>query len=203
LFKYSKTQDKKMIINTDCSPADVIDNVRTDFQKAASDTNHGLRFFSVATFDLNNNAPESRMVVLRKFLPDWTIRFYTDYRSTKVTRIQNHPSVSLLFWNAQDRYQIRVKAEARVHYQNEVTESEWQNVDTEGKKAYTTILAPGSAISGPAEARNRESNSHHFCVVDALPLQIKVLQLNRMDHFAMNFVRESSARNWRGTWIVP
>lgn len=192
-----------MIINTDCSTADGINNVRNAFKKAASNTNHGLRFFSVATYNVNNNTPENRMVVLRKFLPDWTIRFYTDYRSSKVTRIQNHPSVSLLFWNPQDRYQIRVKAEARVHYQNEVTESEWQNVDKEGEKAYTTKLAPGSAISAPAEARIRESNTHHFCVVDALPLQIKVLQLNRMDHFAMNFVRESSARKWLGTWIVP
>lgn len=192
-----------MIINTDDSPADVLDNVKDACQNAAADTRHALRFFSVSTYDIHNSTPENRMVVLRGFLPDWTMRFYTDYRSSKVNRIQHHPSISLLFWNQEARYQIRFKAEAKVHYQNEISESEWQNVETEGKKAYTTLLAPGCEIADPLEARNRESKTHYFCVVDALPLQIKVLQLNRRDHFAMKFVRESSAGEWRGTWIVP
>jgi len=192
-----------MIINTDFSPDEIINNINQAFRNAAADTSHNLRFFSVATYDNGNNTPQSRMVVLRKFLPDWTLRFYTDYRSSKVADIKNHPSVSLLFWNPEERYQIRVQASATVHYQNEISESEWQHVDDAAKKAYTTILAPGSGISQPNEVRRQKDNTHHFCVIDALPFQIKVLQLNREDHLAMSFIRESVAEKWDGSWILP
>lgn len=191
-----------MIINTDFSPDEILNNINQAFRNAAADTSHNLRFFSVATYDTDSNTPQSRMVVLRKFLPDWTLRFYTDYRSSKVADIKYHPSVSLLFWNPEDRYQIRVQASASIHYQNEISKNEWQNVDDAAKKAYTTILAPGTEISQPNEVRHRKDNNH-FCVIDALPSQIKVLQLNREDHLAMNFIRESANEKWDGNWILP
>lgn len=192
-----------MIINTDFSPGEIINNINQAFRNAAADTSHNLRFFSVATYNTDNNTPQSRMVVLRKFLPDWTLRFYTDYRSSKVADIKYHPSVSLLFWNPEDRYQIRVQASASIHYQNEISENEWQNVDDASKKAYTTIPAPGTEISQPNEARHRKDNTHHFCVIDALPFKIKILQLNREDHLAINFLRESANEKWDGNWILP
>jgi len=192
-----------MIINTDFSSDEIKNNIHQAFRSAATDNRHHLRFFSIATYDIVNNAPQSRMVVLRKFLPDWTLRFYTDYRSSKVADIKNHPSVSLLFWNPEERYQIRVQASATVHYQNEISEGEWQHVDDAAKKAYTTILAPGSGISQPNEVRHQKDDTHHFCVIDTLPFQIKVLQLNREDHLAMSFIRESAAEKWDGSWILP
>lgn len=192
-----------MIINTDLSPNKVIDNLKIVFQKAAVNTRHELRFFSVATYDRENQTPQSRMVVLRKFLPNWTMRFYTDFRSGKVTQIQKHPFVSFLFWNPKERYQVRVRATATIHYQNKISEKEWVHVDKEARKAYKNALAPGTPISGPDEGQNLKNDNHYFSVVDAEPILINILQLNRRDHLTMKFVRDSNEEKWKGTWIAP
>lgn len=182
---------------------EIKDNIKLALQKAANNPGHNLRFFTVSTFCDNAGAPQNRMVVLRKFLPHWTMRFYTDYRSSKVEQIKEHPSISLLFWNADERYQLRIQAEASVHYGSDISESEWQNINGDARKAYTTILPPGQEISGPKEGKKHTKNMNYFCVIDALPLQIKVLQLNRTDHLAMKFKRKSAKHEWNGKWIVP
>jgi pyridoxine/pyridoxamine 5'-phosphate oxidase len=192
-----------MIITTDSSPEEIKDNISTAFQKAAKDTHHPLRFFTVSTFNNQTSYPASRMVVLRAFLPNWTLRFYTDYRSSKVHQIKNHPSVSLLFWNAEQRYQIRVLGSTAIHYQNEVSEKEWQHITGSAQNAYTTSLAPGSEITKPEDMQFLKDNTHYFSVIDVLPVTVKVLQLNRSEHLAMEFKRQSADQKWSGKWIVP
>lgn len=192
-----------MIITPGLPSNEIEDNICLAFQKAAADTSHNLRFFTVSTYNIHTSAPESRMVVLRRFLSDWTIRFFTDYRSSKVSEIKNHPMISLLFWNPEERYQIRVQASATVHYQNEISYGEWQHVNGRAQDEYKAFLPPGAKISSSAEALQKKSDSHYFAVVDALPLQIKILQINRSKHLSMNFKRQSAADKWKGKWIVP
>jgi len=192
-----------MIINTDLSLHEIKNNVNRTFQKAAVDSRHNLRFFTIATYDEVSNTPQNRMVVLRKFLPDWTFRFYTDYRSSKVTQIKNHSSISLLFWNPEQKYQIRVQASATVHYQNEICSKELKSVKGIAQEEYMTSLAPGTKMSSPGEVQQTKNNTHYFSVVDMLPHQIKILQLNRSGHLAIRFNRESAAHKWNGTWIAP
>lgn len=195
----------KMIIKPDLSLDEIKDNLKIAFKGASEDTRHGLRFFSVNSYDLKNNAPESRMVVLRDFLPNWTFRFFTDFRSSKVSQIQKHPFVSLLFWNIDERYQVRLQAIPSIHHKNNVTESEWQQISGEAQKAYTSVLAPDTTISSPDKAHNwnKKHGDNYFCVIDAIPLQIKVLQLNGIKHLATKYVRKSIRDNWSGQWIVP
>jgi len=193
----------KMIINPALSLFENKENIKTAFQEAVADTRHGLRFFSVASFDAVENATQSRMVVLRDFLPDWTFRFYTDYRSSKVAQIQNHPSISLLFWNADGRYQIRIQAMSTIHYKNDISGSEWLHVTGDAQNAYSTVLPPGTVISQPEEARGRNIKGNFFCVIDARAISLKVLQLNSTDHLAAKYERSSLGDSWNGQWIIP
>jgi len=193
----------KMIINPDLSLNEIKESLRAALKEASEDSRHGLRFFSVATVNPENNTPESRMVVLRDFLPEWTLRFYTDFRSSKVAQIQNHPAISLLFWNMNERYQVRIEAESTIHYKDNISKSEWENVTGEAQKAYTSVLPPGKIISHPEEAGDRITQKNYFCVIDAKATRIKILQLKSTEQWAVKFLRDSDTDEWIGHWIVP
>lgn len=194
-----------MIINPDHSIDEIKENINAVMKMASEDTIHPFRLFSAATYDSEKNLPESRMVVLREFLPDWTIRFYTDHRSQKVKQLRENPNLALLFWSADMKLQIRMHARSTIHYQNQVSKENWRQIGGHSTRSYTTQKSPGTAIgnSGISYEYDTTLGDRHFCVIDACPLQIKTLELQKPDHLAIEFNRKSASQDWEGKWIVP
>ncbi len=183
----------------------ILDNLHSSFRRASSESNHPFRFFTVSTVSTEDQIPEIRMVVLRRFTADWTLRFFTDYRSSKVVQVRHNPSASLLFWEDEKKVQVRIQATAQVHHANSITDEEWKTVESESRVSYTTKHAPGVEIPHPKEGHilADKHSDKHFSVIDLNPFSIKVLQLKRDGHLALQFTRKSAEDDWSGSWIVP
>jgi general stress protein 26 len=187
------------------NPKTVLDTCENLLSKAAAETNNYLRFFSFATQQKSNLPPANRMVVMRSFEPDWTIRFYTDYRSDKITQLKEYPGASLLFWSPSNRIQMRLMAQCWIHHQNQIASNEWGKISGDSVKAYTSVLSPGTMIDHPDESFNwpEKPTSENFAVVDCNPSVLKVLQIDGSEHLSLQFKRSSKNTPWRGSWIVP
>ncbi len=194
-----------MVIQANNAPEKNLLDIHSVLARACNDKNHNMRFFTLSTSDLATGESSSRIVVFRKLVDEWTIRFYTDCRSSKISEIKNNPLCSILFWDSRKSLQIRIKAEALIHHLNDITEKEWENIQGDAVKSYSSAVKPGKVIESSKEAHDRYEKPDHtfFSVVDCVPYRIKVLQLNRNEHLSLLYRRESLFKPWIGNWIAP
>lgn len=194
-----------MIIQTDNAPEKNLLDIHSVLTRACNDKNHNMRFFTLSTSNLTTGESSARMVVFRKLVDEWTICFYTDSRSSKILDLNQNPACSLLFWDSKKSLQIRIQANALIHYQDQTTETEWKNVQGGAVKPYSSVISPGEIIDSPQEAFDWHENPDQsfFSVVDCVPHSIQVLQLNRDEHLSLLFTRQNSDKPWSGNWIAP
>ncbi len=70
---------------------------------------------------------DGRIVVLRKSdRVNNLIQFHTDLRSPKVDILKKNKNASLVFYDKEEKIQLRVKAECEVNNQNSTTEESWK-----------------------------------------------------------------------------
>ena len=127
-----------------------------------------------------HEAPELRSVVLREIDPDqWLVRIYTDLRSPKVLQVRNNPQVSLLFWDAQQKVQLRAKGIATIIDDVAYLKVRWDKI-SQGHTAndYKGELAPSSELDQPLEFVDR----HWFGVIEIHVTSFDYLQLDRLGH---------------------
>ncbi|MFY7899681.1 MAG: pyridoxamine 5'-phosphate oxidase family protein [Chitinophagaceae bacterium] len=114
---------------------------------------------SVATF--NNDSIDLRTVVLRKVLPnDKVVRFHTDIRSHKWSALQKNNTISLLFYDAASRIQIRLKGKAYLHYSDTIAMDAWQNTVLSSRRCYLATQAPSSVIDYPTSGLSEKFELH-------------------------------------------
>lgn len=194
-----------MLLTPKHSIQDALSEVKSQLIRAAADHRHKMRFFQISTLSRQPDAVSSRMVVLRKFFPDWRIRFYTDSRTQKVAELRENPKLSTLFWDPSKNIQIRMNASAVIHHQNSISNEEWKTVHGEAQKSYTGTLIPATPISSPEIAHSwpEEPHDNFFTVIDCDPVSIRVLQLHKNEHISLKYDRESASDEWTGNWIAP
>lgn len=194
-----------MIIEPTHSTDEILFKIKNLLSIASENKEQKMRIFSVSSYNQFNNTANSRMVVLRRFYSDWTLRFFTDIRSNKIGEMRKHPNVSSLFWDPAIALQIRLDAEVVIHHHNDTTKKEWKTIRGNAQKAYNSVLSPGSIIKHPSDAHQwpEEFQADNFAIVDLKPFMIQVLQLNGFEHLSARFRRNSIHEKWKGGWIVP
>lgn len=194
-----------MFLTTNSTPPDALADVLNQLMLAGSDINHSFRFFSVATFNADNQTPETRLVVLRSFTENWEFDFYTDVRSDKITQIRHHPVIQTLFWDPFRKLQVRISANSTIHHADEVADERWKNVQGDAQKAYSQLLAPGTKLDHPSEAHRWPENmtEDYFAVIRSVPKEIKILQLSGVEHLSLEFQRPDATEKWTGHWVAP
>ncbi|SIT08301.1 pyridoxamine 5'-phosphate oxidase family protein [Belliella pelovolcani] len=191
-----------MLFDIHTKQEDVLLSVKHEIKRGALDAKHAFRFVVLGTS--NQNDISQRYVVLRKVDQNLNLYIYTDLRSEKVKQIKHNPQVSLLCYHPQKRVQVRIKGEAELHYQNELSKELWRHVQGDAKKAYNSKLAPGTIIQAPEEAHSWPedlTNPENFCVIKIKPNNIEVLQLNGLHHIRIQFSKIED--QWQGQWLVP
>ena len=90
-------------------------------------TNRGSPFRIPVFMSSDNNEIDGRIVVLRKSdRENNLLQFHTDLRSPKVNILKNNNNASLLFYDKEEKIQLRVKVECELNNQNSVTETSWK-----------------------------------------------------------------------------
>jgi 3-hydroxyisobutyrate dehydrogenase len=147
--------------------------------------------------------------VLRKALPETReLRFHTDIRSPKWQELSQNPTISALFYDAQERIQLRIKGQAVLHVGNELTTLAWEKTTLSSRRCYLTEFNPSSLTdqptSGLAEAvkqenfsiQESESGYPNFGIVSIHVHAIDWLWLNHAGHRRAYFDYETGEFQW-------
>jgi len=194
-----------MQIETSQSSEEILLQLKNELIKAGEGDGRYFRVFNLSSVKAAGLSADSRMVVLRAFNDEWEFEFYTDIRSSKIEQIRTCPKVSALFWDPENRIQVRIDAESSVHNRDIISEEKWSLVQGDAQKAYTSLVAPGTPIEKPGEAHKWPEvfSSDYFSVVRCAANNIKILQLSGREHLALEFRRNKIKSAWIGKWIAP
>lgn len=175
---------------------------------------NGFRTMCLGTIG-QDNSTSLRIVINRKVDESKkTIYFHTDNRSRKFKDILLDNRISLLFYDARQRVQIVVKAFAKLHNNDLLTNEKWDVTNPQARLGYMTINAPNTQSSKPTlgyeerfsdvKPTNIESDlfKENFSVVACEVYELEFLYLDFSGNRKANFLYKS------GTlidffWAVP
>lgn len=163
-------------------------------RRATADKRHAFRFVALASHA--RDTLQNRMVVMRSFSASGEVNIYTDKRTQKVSAIQEHGEVALLWWDPKRKLQVRFQAQAKLLPGEEALEHAPQQ--GHAQKDYTTQLAPGTAVSQPEAVTWTEEL--HFAVISCMPFRADILQLGK-PHKRVKGARKGDKWVWQ--WVVP
>ena len=121
---------------------------------------------SVAT--LSKGEVSMRTVVLRKALPlERELRFHTDVRSIKWDDLLINPGISALFYDADERIQLRIKGRAVLHHGNDITAKAWETTTLSSRKCYLTLHSPSSFTDSSTSGLSEDIEQERFTLLES------------------------------------
>ena len=166
-------------------------------------------FHTPCVATLSKGEVSMRTVVLRKALPEEReLRFHTDVRSIKWDDLMINPAISALFYDADERVQLRIKGMAELHHENNITAKAWETTTLSSRKCYLTLHSPSSftdlSTSGLSKDIEQEkftlSESEvgyaNFGIVSIRVQSIDWLWLNHSGHRRAFFDYEKESYQW-------
>ena len=155
-----------------------------------------------------------RIMVLRHADPaEASLRFHTDARSPKAALIGGGAPVSVLFYDAAAKLQLRCAGIGKAVSTGAPADAAWAASAASSRRCYLAELAPGTIsetpTSGlPAAAEGRvptlaesEAGRATFAVITVALTRIDWLHLAHNGHRRALF--ERSGDGWAGRWVVP
>ena len=93
---------------------------------------------------------DGRIVVLRKSdRENNLLQFHTDLRSPKVDILKKNNKASLLFYDKEEKIQLRVKVDCEINNQNSTTEESWKKTQHISRRCYLTDSPQGTTSENP------------------------------------------------------
>jgi len=157
---------------------------------------------------------DGRMVVLRGInRKDKNLWFHTDIRSKKIKALKTNPIASLLFYDKEEKIQLRIIGKTKINYQNKITKKSWNNTTHMSRQCYLGDKAPGSNTVSPTSGLTEEIDNHkytieeseigykNFCVVEIFIESIEWLYLAARGHRRAYFTLKNSSVEKK--WLIP
>ena len=155
---------------------------------------------------------DGRIVVLRKSdRENNLLQFHTDFRSPKVETLKNNNKASLLFYDKEEKIQLRVKVNCEINNQNSITEESWKKTQHISRRCYLTDSPPGTSSENPTSGmiskledfdytmEQSEDGYKNFTVIKCNIRSIEWLYLAAKGHRRAMFDIE----NKEESWLVP
>ena len=155
---------------------------------------------------------DGRIVVLRKSdRKNNLLQFHTDLRSPKVDILKKNNKASLLFYDKDEKIQLRVKVECEINNQNSTTEESWKKTQHISRRCYLTDSPPGTSSENPTSGmiskledfdytmEQSEEGYKNFTVIKCMIKSIEWLYLAAKGHRRAKFDLE----NKKESWLVP
>ncbi len=121
---------------------------------------------SVAT--LSKGEVSMRTVVLRKALPlERELRFHTDVRSIKWDDLLINPAISALFYDSDERIQLRIKGKAVLQHRNDITAKAWETTTLSSRKCYLTLHSPSSFTDSSTSGLSEDIEQEKFTLSES------------------------------------
>ena len=160
----------------------------------------------------NQGETDGRIVVLRKSdRANNLLQFHTDYRSLKINILKKNSNASLIFYDKEEKIQLRVKIECIINNQNSISEVSWKKTQHISRRCYLTDDPPGTISRDPTSGmisnledfdytmEQSEEGYKNFTVIQCKIKSVEWLYLAAKGHRRAKFDFE----NKRNAWLVP
>ena len=169
--------------------------------------------FRIPTFICGDQSDfDGRIVVLRKSnQKDNIVQFHSDIRSDKIEKLKRNPKAAMLFYDKEEKIQVRLKVECLVNHNNEITKESWSKTQHISRKCYLVDNGPGSKSKIPTSGlkpeldnfeftmEQSEEGYKNFTVIQCKIKSIEWLYLAAKGHRRARFDLEKK----KDTWLVP
>jgi len=160
----------------------------------------------------NQNDFDGRIVVLRKSdQANNLLQFHSDIRSDKIPKLKNNKIASMLFYDKEEKIQVRIKVECSINHNNEITKESWSKTGHISRKCYLVDNGPGTESTNPTSGlkpeldnfdftmEQSEEGYKNFTVIKCKIKSIEWLYLAAKGHRRAKFDLENN----KDTWLVP
>jgi|TARA_B110000438_G_scaffold189433_1_gene181087 pyridoxamine 5'-phosphate oxidase len=155
---------------------------------------------------------DGRTIVLRKSDKlNNLLQYHTDIRSDKIVKLKNNKNASMLFYDKEEKIQIRIKVECTINHNNEITKKSWSKTGHMSRKCYLVDSGPGTESGIPTSGLNptvdnfgftmeqSEEGYKNFAVIQCKIETIEWLYLAAKGHRRARFNLETN----KDTWLIP
>ena len=169
--------------------------------------------FRIPTFICGDQSEfDGRIVVLRKSdKKNNMVQFHSDIRSDKIKKLKKNPKASMLFYDKEEKIQIRLKVECTVNYDNDITKESWFKTGHMSRKCYLVDSGPGTESNSPTSGLKPELDNFEFTMEQSeagyknftvIQCKIKIIEwlyLAAKGHRRAKFDLETN----KNAWLVP
>ena len=155
---------------------------------------------------------DGRIVVLRKSDQSKNlVQFHSDIRSDKIPKLKNNKNASMLFYDKEEKIQVRLKVECNINHNNEITKSSWEKTGHISRKCYLVDNGPGTESPTPTSGlkpeldnfeftmEQSEEGYKNFTVIQCKIKSIEWLYLAAKGHRRARFELDNN----KEYWLVP
>ena len=162
----------------------------------------------------NKNSSDGRIVVLRGVdEKEKKIWFHSDIRSNKIKILKSNPEANLLFYDKNEKIQLRISGIAKINYQNHISKKSWEKTAHMSRQCYLGNKAPGTNVSTPTSGLSADVDNlkytkeeseigyKNFCVVETIIKSIEWLYLAAKGHRRAYFSLKNDSLEKK--WLIP
>ena len=155
---------------------------------------------------------DGRIVVLRKSDQENNIiQYHSDIRSNKIAKLKANKNAAMLFYDKEEKIQVRLKVECIVNYDNDITKQSWLKTGHMSRKCYLVDNGPGTESNNPTSGlkpeldnfeftmEQSEAGYKNFTVIQCRIKSMEWLYLAAKGHRRARFDLENN----KDTWLIP
>jgi 3-hydroxyisobutyrate dehydrogenase len=106
---------------------------------------------------------DGRIVVLRKSdRVNNLVQYHSDIRSDKIGKLKDNKNAAMLFYDKEEKIQVRLKVECTVNHDNEITKESWLKTGPMSRKCYLVDNGPGTETDTPTSGLKPKLDSFEF-----------------------------------------
>ena len=155
---------------------------------------------------------DGRIVVLRKSdRENNVIQYHSDIRSNKIAKLKVNKNAAMLFYDKEEKIQVRLKVECIVNHENNITKQSWLKTGHMSRKCYLVDNGPGTKSEIPTSGLKPELDNFeftmaqsekgykNFTVIQCKVKSIEWLYLAAKGHRRAKFNLETN----KNSWLIP
>ena len=139
------------------------------------------------------------------------VQFHSDIRSDKIGKLKKNAKAAMLFYDKEEKIQVRLQVECAVNHDNEITKESWSKTQHISRKCYLVHNGPGTVSDNPTSGlkpeidnfdftkEQSEEGYKNFTVIQCKIKSIEWLYLAAKGHRRAKFDIEKN----KDSWLVP
>ena len=161
----------------------------------------------------SQNDFDGRIVVLRKSdQSNKLLQFHSDIRSDKIKKLKSNNNASMLFYDKEEKIQVRVKIKCTINHENEITKQSWLKTGHMSRKCYLVDNGPGTESATPTSGLKPELDNFDFTMEQSeegyknftvIQCKIKSLEWLYLAAKGHRRARFEFSDYTKGYWLIP